>query len=610
MRNSIRLAAAVLLCLTVAACPPPPKKPTGGTTVTVDGDPPDFPGGFDPGAPLPDPAPPEAGMFGLAWLEKVYPVFRDGWAAFLEDCRLRLPPDHPLNSPTLETRLQLEVDPGGQIVEVTRLSSSGNPDFDQVAEEIVREAGALPPPPRDLLSDDDIAYVTWLFARDRRQAGVATAEVKRTEWPLEQAVPKFLDAGNLTEAAKRLDRAAAGGDTGQLAALTERLVAAVLREGLRSADPAVQRVAIDSIVAARGDDSLAPAARELRSIADGSLEIELRAAAIDGLGAIGDRDSATMLLTILERDQGANPALSSAAARVLVSFGSAETVATAIRGWLGGDRTRLGGGLSTLARAAVPGTVADITKHVGHQDLGVRVAACGALGTSAASGESAAWKGLRKGLGDRDATVRAACAHGAAAAAAAGPKKKTNRTVYWRLVELFKDRDNRTRAGAVLAAIRLDPAKVGEELTPINKDKNPAVLAAYAEGLAVMPGNAGKPPRKLVDLAGHTDVAVRAAAVRALAARSEAEAKKLAAGMVVDPELPVRLAAIPAIDDVATLESLSTDPTAEVAAAAQVRRVVVLGRASSLREVVAAIAAAPAESADRVRVAGAWLRAR
>ena len=608
MRNSIRLAAAVWLVIAVAACPPPPKKPTGGTTVTVDGDPPDFPGDFDPGAPLPDPAPPEAGMFGLPWLEKVYPVFRDGWSAFLEDCRLRLPPDHPLNSPTLETRLELQIDPGGQIVQVTRLASSGNDDFDQVAEEIVREAGALPPPPRDLLSDDDIAYVSWLFARDRRQAGIATAQVRRTEWPLEQAVPKFLDEGNLTEAAKRIDKAAAaGGDTGKLGRLTARLAAAVLREGLRSEDPAVQRLALDGIVAARGDDSLSPAARELRSIADGSLEIELRAAAIDGLGAIGDRDSAAMLLTILERDQGANPALSAAAARVLVSFGSGDKVATAIRDWLGGDRTRLGGGLSTLSRAAVPGTVSDVARYVGHRDLGVRVAACGALGTSAASGESAAWKALRKGLDDRDATVRAACAHGAATAAAAGKK---NRTAYWRLVELFKDRDNRTRAGAVLAAIRIEPAKVGQELTPINKEKNPLVLAAYAEGLAVMPGNSGKPPKKLVDLAGSTDVGVRAAAVRALAARSEAEAKKLAAGMIVDPELPVRLAALTAIDDVATLESLSTDATAEVAAAAQVRRLVVLGRAASLREVVAAIAAAPAESAERVRVAAAWLRAR
>lgn len=608
MGNSIRLVAAVLLSIGVTACPPPPKKPGGGTTVTVDGDPPDFPGDFDPAEPLPEPLPPEAGMFGLAWLERVYPVFREGWSAFLEDCRLRLPPTDPLNSPTLETRLELQVDAGGQIVEVTRIGSSGNSDFDLVAEEVVREAGALPPPPRELLSDDDIAYVSWLFARDRRQAGVATAQLRRTEWPLEQAVPKFLEEGNLTEAARRIDKAAAAGDTGKLTTLTARLAVAVLREGLRSDDPAVQRLALDAIVAARGDDSLAPAARELTSIADGSLEIELRAAAIDGLGAIGDRDSVKMLLAILERDQGGNPALSSAAARALVSLGSGDEVATTIRGWLtAGDRARLGGGLSTLARAAVPGTVGDIAKHIGHQDLGVRVAACGAVGAAAASGETAAWKSLRKGLDDRDATVRAACARGAAEAAAAGRK---NKAIYWRLIELFKDRDNRTRAAAVLAAIRLDPDKVGQELTPINKEKNPRVLAAYAEGLAVAPASAGKAPKKLVALAGSTDVTVRAAAVRALAARSEAASKKLAAEMVVDPELEVRLAAIAAVDDAATLESLAEDSTPEVAAAAQVRRLAVLGRSASLREVVAAIAAAPAESPTRVRVAGAWLRAR
>ena len=608
MGNSIRLVAAVLLCVAVAACPPPPKKPGGGTTVTVDGDPPDFPGDFDPGEPLPDPAPPEPEKFGLTWLERVYPVFRDGWSAFLEDCRLRLPPDHPLNSPTLEVTIALEVDPGGQIVEVARTSSSGNADFDQAALEIVREAGAVAPPPREFLSDDDVAYLTWLFARDRRQAGIATAELRRTEWPLDQAVPKFLESGNLAEAARRIERAAAaGGDAGQLAALTERLAVATLREGLRSDDPGVQRLAVDAVITSRAG-GLAPAARELRSIADGAVEISLRAAAVDGLGAIGDRDSTKMLLAILERDQGGNPALSSAAARALVALGAGEQAAEAIRPWLTGrDRAKIGGGLATLAQAAVPGTVKDIAGHIGHKDAGVRVAACGALGASAASGETAAWKSLKKGLDDRDATVRAACARAAADAAGAGRK---NRTVYWRLVELFKDRDNRTRAAAVLAAIRIDPAKVGQELAAINKDKSPLVQAAYAEGLAVMPGNAGKPPRKLTELAGSSDVAVRAAAVRALAARSEPGARQLAAEMVVDPELEVRLAALAAVDDAAALEALAEDATPEVAATAEVRRLIVLGRAATLREVAAGIAAAPAESAPRVRLAGAWLRAR
>ncbi len=604
------LAAVAILSLT--ACPPPPKKPRGGTTVTVDGKPPDFPGDFDPGAPLPEPAPPDPNMFGLAYLKRVYPSLEEPWHVFLEDCRLRLPPDDPLNSPTLEARFEMLVDHDGQIVDVTRLASSGNDDFDAVADEIARDAGPFGAPPPELLSDDDLVRMTWLFARDRRQVGIATAQLRRVEWPLDQAVPRFVEAGNLAEASRRLSLAIPEAKTeperAQLQALAVRVLVATLRTGMADEDLAVQRIAVDAVASAAGaGDALAPAARELRSIADGAVEIPLRGAAIAAIAALDDRDAAPLLQAILERDVGGNPDLSGEAARALIALGQGDAVTTLITKWLqSGDRAQIGGALSTLARAAVPSTSLSAAKHILHKEAGVRVAACAALGTAAAARDDngAAMKNLRKGLDDREASVRAACARGIAVAAAAGA---ASRAAYYRMEELFKDKDERVRAGAVLAAAYLEPAKLLEDLKTFNKEKSAVVLAALAEGLGNAAGEA--PHKKLVALAGNTDTRVRVAAVRALAGRKDEASRALAASMIVDPETDVRLAALGAIDDVVALESLVTDPEPSVAAVAQARRIAKLGRWAALPEVLAAIADDTVTAVARVRLAAAWLRA-
>ncbi|MCB9572398.1 MAG: TonB family protein [Kofleriaceae bacterium] len=617
-RRRGRLVVVVLAAATLAVgagCPRPPAKATGGTTVTVDGDPPDYPDGFDPGQALPEPAPPDPGAYGVAYLQMIYPAIRDAWSAFLEDCRLRLPPDHPLNSPTLEATVEIVIDGDGQVASVTLIRPSGNDDFDGVARDVAAEAAPFPPPPKALISDDDHAYVTWLFARDRRQAGVATAALRRVEWPLDRAVPKLVEAGRLDDAARRL-AAAAPGATGaekdQILGLAERVFVTAVRGGLAVDDASVQRAAIEAIRGAArhaGGGALAPLAptmRELRSIADGAVEMPLRAAAIAALGAIGDRDAAPMLLAILDKDQGHNVELSGEAARALVALDQAKATAAVLRPWLTStERAKVTGALVTLGRAGVPGLEAELAKLIGHKDVAVRTGACAALGTALTAGASdAAWKAIRKGLDDRDASVRGACARGAAVAAAGGGK---SRAAYWRLVELFRDKDERVRAGAALAAVRLDPSKVTQELGALAKEKSPVVLAALAEGLGATP--AGPPDKRLVALSGADDVRVRTAAVRALAGRADAESRGLAAGKIVDPEVAVRLAAIEAIDDPAQLETLASDPVAELAAAASRRRIALAGRWGSLPEVAEAVAAAPKASLARVQLAGAWLQA-
>jgi TonB family protein len=616
MVSFTRRALPLLAAVAVAGCPPPVKKPKDGTIVTVDGDPPDFPDGFDPGQPLPEPAAPDPGQFGLAYLEQVYPALRDGWAAFLEDARLRLEPKDPLNSPTLEAKLEITLDAHGGLIDVQRLRESGNADFDSTAEEIVREAAPFPAPGRDIMSDDGNVYIDWVFARDRRQAGVATAEVRRIEYPIDRAVPLLIDGDNLVEAAKRLQKAARslpadvdpnGKEAKQLVSLTARVMVAALRDGLLVEDPQVQSFGIAAVTAAAraGHVEVAAASRELRSIASGSVDMDNRADAIAALGALDDREAAKMIAEILEKDQGGNPRLSGAAAGALVALGNGAETGKLIAGWLAsGDRAKIGGALASLQHAAVPGTTAAAAKFVTDKDTAVRTFACRALGRQATVKDdaAAAWKALKKGLDDRDASVRAACAAAASVAAEAGARSKV---AYWRLIELLKDKDDRVRAAAVGAALRLDPAKAPEATAGIAKDKSAVVLAAYADGLGFA---SGATPKKLETLAGHGEARVRVAAVRALA-RRDAAARKLAAALVVDPEQEVRLAAVSATDDKDALASLASDSDPLIAAAAQARGIVLRGRWGALVDALGAVAAEDDGGVARVDVAAAWLRA-
>jgi HEAT repeat protein len=265
----------------------------------------------------------------------------------------------------------------------------------------------------------------------------------------------------------------------------------------------------------------------------------------------------------------------------------------------------VGGALAALGEATVPGLADDVASHVTDKDLGVRVAACHALGRVAAK-ESPSWKGLRKGLDDRDASVRAACADAISSVVAHGGG--SNKTAYWRLIELLKDRDDHVRAAAVTAAASLQPSKIAEELAPLSKEKSPTVLAALAGVYGRLSGTED-PPKKLVALAGDASAAVRLAAVTALAKRGGKSAA-VAAKAVVDPDRAVRIAAIAAVTDPDALATLSSDADADVAAAAAEARVLRLGRQGTLAAFLAVIEGSPTGSSARVRAAAAWLQAR
>jgi TonB family protein len=595
-----------IVCVIALAGCPPSTKTKGGTSVTASGQVP-YPTDFTPPPPLPPPPAADAKAFGARYLDLAYARIGDGWTAFLEDCRLRLPPQHPLNDSKLATTASITLDAQGHVVDVTLLDRSGNDDFDEVARAVASDAGPFPAPDRSLLSDDDRLYLTWTFARDERQAGAATATLRRVEWSLDQAIPKFLADGNLAEAARRVASASsgsggAGATQAKVLGYAERVMAAVVREGLASPDPAVQRIAIDAAGAAK----ITGAARELRSIADGSLDVGQRAAAIDALAAIGDVEAATMLAMILQRDQGANAELTGAAGRGLARLGGQARLGEIVAAWFAegkagktpAERARVWAALIAAGQAPVPGVIPDVNRMLGSKEPVVRAAACRALG-AAVRVDAAAWKGLRKGITDADASVRATCVGAIAEAAAAGT---TSRSTFWQVAPLLKDRDERVRAAAVLAVIRLEPSR-GSELAGVSRDKSPVVLASLAEAWVRM-GNGAK----TAELLKHESPAVRQAAATALLAGDDKAKAMLAARVDLEPAL--RVLALGVTSDKSALEAASTDPDPSVRTAAAARLVTLRGRAETVADVATQVASAPPASAERVRLAGAWLSAR
>ena len=599
------LVVACLLSLVAATgCPRSPRKhSTDGVTATGNDT---FPTDFTPPPTLPPAPPADPNALGAAYLDLLAARIEPGWTQFLEDCRLRLPPSHPLNSPTLEAAVQLVLDNHGAVVSVELTAASGNREFDDAVVGVADDAAPFPPADRALLSDDDQVYLRWQFARDRRQAGAATAKLSRIEWSLERAVPRFLDDGNLSEAARRV---AAAPSNAVALAFGERVMIAVVREGLASHDAGVQRLAIAGAAAAKAR----PAARELRAIADGSMDVELRGAAIAALATIGDVDAVALLAAILERDAGANLELTGQAASALAALGGGAELRAVVTRWFAAgkagatpspgpaaqSRAPLWAALIATAGAPVPGATPDLARLVAASEPRVRAAACRALGTAAPS-DTTAWKPLGRGLADPDATVRAACASAVATAAGAGGR---SRATVWLVVPLLRDRDERVRAGAVLALARLDSKRAQTDLTPLAKDKSALVQASLAEAWA----RTAQLDRAAA-LLGSDVVAVRLAAATALGAFGGAPgAARLASH--VDSDLAVRLAVLAVTTDRAALTAASADADPAVAAAASRRLTIVDGRAATLPATAAAIATAPAASAARVQLAAAWLAA-
>ncbi|HEX4450788.1 MAG TPA: hypothetical protein VH143_07970 [Kofleriaceae bacterium] len=514
---------------------------------------------------------------GAAYLAMVGGRLQPGWSQFLTDCRQRLPAEHPLNAMTLVATAELAIDPGGHMTVATIAAPSGNPDFDRAVRDVLADAHDVAIPPRDLLADDDRVHLRWVFARDRRQAGPATAELVSVRLPVATVVPRLVAAGELGRAARRI--AIAPGEQGAGPATRALMIAALAEALAATADERVRIGALDAVQ--RG--KLAELAPNVRPIIAPTTGAELRADAIITAGAIGDEAVAPRLLEALPRDLADQPTVAVAETRALVALGrgadAARVIADALQSSPGGAAAL------AFAIAPTPSRVAALAAKFAGYDAPARAASCGALATSP-PGLAA----LAAGLRDADSTVRASCAEAAGVRASA--------PIVARLVELVRDRDRSVRAHAIASLAQLAPQRL-----PAVDDEAPSVRAAYALALAKLPARA----TALHALAADRDADVRAAAWRALAeSHAGATDAEVAAA---DTSAQVRAAVVASLGDGAALANLADDDAPEVRTAALIRIAQLRGRAASEPDLLMRLAVAPPASAERVRIALAWLLA-
>lgn len=543
-----------------------------------------------PGVPrLLPPLPVDLSARGAAYLNQVALQIEPGWGQFLDDCRLRLGKTHPLNQMTLVSTAQFLVDAHGAISNL-EVSSSGYPDFDQAVRDAIADADPLAPPPADLMSDDDHVHLRWLFARDRRRAGPATAAVVDVDLPVGEVVDRLVARGDLARAALRVRRAPPGDAR---TAATLHVMIAALREALSSADGASRRAAVDAIGRARVT-ALAP---DVRGLLDSTIDTELRLVAISTALALEDRDAAHQLTKQLAADLVDHPRLALAEAHALVALGQSAEVAAYLDQRLANADAPNPIALQVLAFAPMRAMAVRLPGWLHHRDARVRAGACAALAGAPS------WPLIAEGLRDPDATVRAACID-TVHARAADPKAVT---ALPRVRALVHDRDRTVRAHALAALVVLDAA----HLVSAVDDPASEVRAAFASALATaLPSEAQDDLRLLID---DRDPEVRAAAWTSLVVLAAAPADRatLALHAVRDTAPQVRLAALPAVDDDQALAQVAAaDDSPDVRTSAMVLLAGRRGRAAVENDLLGRLAAAPAATAERVRIALAWLLAR
>ena len=530
------------------------------------------------------PLPVDPAARGAAYLNQVALQLQPGWGQFLDDCRLRLPRDHALNDMALAATAQLTVDAHGK-VENVELTGSGNADFDRAVRDAISDATPLPVPPPELWSDDDRVHLRWLFARDRRQAGPATAAVVDVELPVTEVVARWTAAGDLARAARRLQRV---GEE-EAATLVTPVMQAAIIEALGSADGATRRAAVAAIGRVR-----LPAKDETRRLLATTTDAELRLVSIATAAALEDHDAEGALLAALPGDLPDHPRLAIAEARALVALGRGRDVTAILEHDLATGPVHPIA-LAALAVAPAPGV--SLATYMSKGDARTRAGVCAALEGSGA------WSLVEQGLRDPDATVRTACID--ATRARAGDPKAVREAP--RLRALVHDHDRTVRAHALAAIGAVDPGHVVGAVA----DPAAEVRAAFAGALATaLPGEAHDDLRVLID---DRDPDVRAAAWSSLVrlAAAPGDRAQLALHAIRDAAPQVRLAALAAVDDDDALAQLAaSDDSPDVRTAAIVQLAGRRGRAAVQRDFLGRLAAAPLASGERVRIALAWLLAR
>lgn len=582
--------------------------PGGGTPPGSGEIGPPVPTDFTPPPPLGAEPPPPDDLVGRPWLEAVHERLFAGWSqGFLEQCRVYLPPSHVLNNMSLAATIELAVLPDGRLAEARVVAPSGTADFDAAALALVRDVAPYPAPPQDLLSDDGRLHVSWLFARDQRQAALAGARIEQKRYVASKAVPELLVAGRWDEAARRIAEAARSGDPTAVVGLAGDVAARVIELAL--VDSASGQMRADAALAA-GRAQLKGLAPLLRSLATSGQDLALRRAALVALADLGDAEATPLFADVVGSLDGDHSVV---AARAMARAGGRDAAWTLVVGKIADpDAAVRVAALATAVPIGSAQAVAPLAARLGDKAAPrpERVLAARALGEIARAAPAGGTpadgviKALGAALADGDAQVRAAAAEAFSLAARGGYR---SRGAFYKLQPLLKDRDPAVRARAVTAAFAVEPKLAAAEVPPLaGKERDREVLAALAQVLGQIPGPDAL--RRLTTLAQTSDEAVKRAALVALSTRPEVEARTKVGelGRAEDPEL--RVLAVRAAQDPGSAAAYLGDPALTVRSEALAAVVRLSGAGSALGAFLDLLLASTT-AAERVRVAEVWLSA-
>jgi TonB family protein len=392
---------------------------------------------------------------------------------------------------------------------------SDSADFDAAALNAVLVSAPFPPPV-EVLGDDGLAHLRWRMARDFRLC--SQGEVVRVEFPIQMALPNLTARGMLEEAVRRMHD--------QLG-----------RQGWS------------------GGDFLTPFARQWLTRPNLSTDLDTRAAAALALG--GDRKQSAILEKSLNLTQ-VSPIAAVALDRLGADLGALlDRVATSDPA---SSRTRA----MVAAIRAVPtaasrcagcleGLVAALRDP--RQPAGVRAQMIEILGRFEPRPEAVA-AALSQALADPAPLVRGA------AMLANLPAGHTHVGVL-RMAALLHDPAPEIRAAAAAGVLRAGGEAGLEQLYLLGRDKDARPLMAAAAELGHM--SSEDSAAFLGRLLKRPEKNVRLAVVRALAARSDAAARKLVepilararANAAEDPAIREMVITVATPDELA---SMAADP--------------------------------------------------
>ena len=508
----MRSRATLIFGLLVASCsaPAPKNQPAsvglGQTTFGVSGDEtPPLPSDFTPPPQLPEPIPIDPRLPGANYLEKVGAQISPRWASFLDDLRLRLSPHHELNRAELSAVIGFVVLPDGQLGDVSIVRGSGEAAFDKAALEILGDAAPLLEPDAEVLGDDDVARIQWLFARDARQAGPGTARIVPVRLPAGAAVPRLLARGDSSAAARRVAEAKNLSASDQALLLDAVARAVIVRASGRGDVRAIEQldrkgvVAIEELLIEKVQTVGAPA----------------REQALAALGRVGHPEAASLAAAIA-RDSTSSDAMTAVASSVWSSAGQPARAEIALGvGELLESTDPLRRRRAFVIGGAVPlYVVGKAAVQLLSQSVALELVVP-SIARLAADGDHGAISTVARELASRVGERRAAFS-----TALAAMRAKLPRRLRGAVIARLRDPDERVRAAALLTVKWAWPTRVGKFASKFRGESSPLVLSALAEALADDPSN--RATRALASLLESKSGAVVAAAARGLWGRKNA----------------------------------------------------------------------------------------